>query len=294
MRKIVTLAALLTVLLVPSAFAAHYANFYVIPVASSTDGVNGTKWMSDLAIQNFQSTPLTVNLIFIQSGIGATDNIIAIEPPAGAQVTIPAGGSVLLQDVVKNAGGRTSAIGSILVGSADERPFTLTSRSYSMSPAGDTVGQTVPPVRDFLDNTLGTTNNATATAYIPGVISNDRFRSNVGFVVGNSSDAAPAQIEVTVKAADGSTLGSATYTVPAASFNHMQVPVRSIAQANFDIGAVEMRIVSGNAAVVPYASVIDNSTADAVFVLGHFPDNSPAAKTGSASIFERLFYNFTR
>ena len=273
--------------------ADHYADFYVLPVAAHTPGVNGTMWMSDVAIQNFQSTPLSVELAVIESGEGNSDNVFPIAATAdGMAVTVPANGSVLLRDVLAGHRGLGSVAGAILIGS--DRPFAVTSRTYSMTPDGNTIGQTVPPARNFIDNTIGDTNLATAVAYVPGLIDNGRFRSNLGAVVGNASATSALTVTVTVRNAAGATAGTRTITVGPGNFTHLQFNARSILGTQmFDIGSAEFRITEGDGAVVPYASVIDNSTADAVFVSGVFPDNTAVAAkairtTSTQSIFKSL------
>jgi hypothetical protein len=289
MRQLVRGALLLALLLVPAAsFANHYSDLYVIPVASHVNGINGTMWMSDVAIQNFSASPLNIQIFAIQAGNGITDNVFPIEGTNGF-MSIPAGGSVLIKDILNNFNGMSASTAALLVGG--DAPFAVTSRSYSSTPAGDTVGQTVLPVANFIDNTLGTTNNAGATAYLPGVIQNSRFRSNLGFVAGTASDAtSPMTVEFTAKGADGQTLGTKTFSIPAGLFQQLQFPFTQLTTSSVDIAGVTVRITSGNGAVLPYASVIDNVTADAVYVSGQFPPNSPAAKMGEGvNAFRALF-----
>ena len=279
--RILSLAAMLVI--AAAAHANHYADFYVLPAAAHTTGVNGARWMTDVAIQNFQSTPLTVQLAIIESGEGNSDNVFPISTGAASTTaTVPAGGSVLLRDILNSHRGLSSVTGAILIGS--DRPFAVTSRTFSMTPDGNTIGQTVPPARDFIDNTIGRTDLATAVAYVPGLIDNPSFRTNLGAVIGNGSSSADLVVNVTVRSADGTTAGTRTITVAPGNFTHLQFDVRSIIGARvMDIGSAEFRITAGNGAVVPYASVIDNQTADAVFVAGVFPNNNTAAGLFSAA-----------
>jgi hypothetical protein len=295
MSKTKLLILLVGALLAMPLAAQNSSDLYVIPVASHTSGQFGTQWMSDLAIQNTQSGPLTVQLIFIESGEGNPNNIFPVTTTntTGA-VTIPAGGNVLLKDVLNGYRGFGSTVGSLLVGG--DKPFALTSRSYSMTPAGNTIGQTVPPAANFIDNTVGVTNNQTAIAYLPGLINNAQFRTNIGFVAGNgSSSGQPMSVQVTVRNAAGSAVGTRAFTIPGGAFTHVQFSIGSVAPPSFDIAGAEVTITQGNGAVVPYASVIDNGSADAVFVLGQFPANAPfAGKTASSSVFRDLFIRMTQ
>lgn len=275
--------------------AQNSSDLYVLPVASHTPGLSGTTWMSDVAIQNPQSTPLTVQLVLIETGEGNPDNVFPVTTAntTGA-VTVPAGGSVLLKDVLNGYRGMANAAGSLIVGG--DKAFAVTSRSYSMTPAGNTIGQTVPPAANFIDNTVGVTNNSTAIAYLPGLINNAQFRTNIGFVAGNaSSSGQPMVVQITVRNASGSAIGTRAFSIPGGAFTHVQFNITSIAPVTLDIASATVSIVQGNGAVVPYASVIDNGSADAVFILGQFPNNAPAAgKTAFSSVFRDLFIRMTQ
>ena len=266
-----------------TAHANHYADFYVIPIAGNTPGQNGTNWMTDVAIQNFQNTPLTVQFVVIERGF-ATDNVSPLTTLDGAgSVTVPAGGNVMLKDILGGQRGMSGISGALLAGS--DRPFAITSRTYSMSPSGDTVGQTVPPSSNFLDNTLSPINLATAVAYVPGLVQNADFRTNLGFVAANGSGSGGAMnLAITIKGPDGATLGERNYSVASGAIMQMQISAREIAGANFNVGGAEFRITSGTGSVVPYASVIDNRTADAVFVGGVFPQNAGPSSLGKSTV----------
>jgi hypothetical protein len=169
----------------------------------------------------------------------------------------------------------------------------MTSRSYSMSPAGNTIGQTVLPAKDFIANLSGTSDN-TALAQIPGLINNAQFRTNLGFVAANgSATGAPMVVTITMRGGDGQVIGTRNFTVAYGAVEHLQFNSRSVSDRTFDIGSAEVRITSGSGAVVPYASVIDNATADAVFILGQFPLNSGAtASSSQPTIFRQWLDRF--
>ncbi|HVT02863.1 MAG TPA: hypothetical protein VHL58_05750 [Thermoanaerobaculia bacterium] len=287
-KKLITLFALAACMCAPMAFAAHFSDLYVIPVASHISGVNGTVFISDLSIQNFQSTPLTVTVLFIESGEGNAENVgnlVSTALPNGS-VTVPAGGTVILRDVLSGYQGKTTAlVGSLIV--SGDKPFAVTSRNYSVNAAGGTIGQTVPPARDFVENAIGDTINAMATSYLPGLISNAAYRTNVGFTA--AAGQAGAIIEIEIKDADGTSLGKRSFYIGPNLYEHVQVAVTTIASKGFDAGSATLRITNGDAAVAPYASVVDNISSDAVFITGVFPPNAPFAKVASSpSRFRQL------
>lgn len=273
MRKTTTALLLCLLLSAGAAQANHLADTYVIPVAGHTPGAGGIVWMSDLVIRNTSTQELTVELIFIETGEQTFDNI---QPLIGdhvdGSVTLQGNDTLLLADVLEGYRDRTSSLGAIILGG--NRPFAVTSRAYnSQSP----VGETVPPTRDFLENSLEQADNA-GFAYIPGVGQNAAWRTNFGFVAGAAGSAnTNMHIEVTVRAAAGGILGTRTFVIPPGSFAHQQVNLRSIAPGNFDVGTIDVRVSEGEGAVVPYASLIDNNSGEAAYIMGILPDTTPSS-----------------
>lgn len=285
MRTLAPLFLAATLLAGPGAQAGHYADLYVIPVASHTAGAHGTNWMSDVAIHNFQTTPLSAELVLIATGESTEDNVL---PLTGATpIVVPPGGTRIVADFMNGSG---AALGAVVIGA--DKPFALTSRSYSMSPSGDTVGQTVTASRDFLtDALLDSASNA--AAYLPGLILDNRFRTNIGFAAG-AGLSGPLLFQITIRNAEGAVLGSEKFLVPAGTYMHRQMPVTRFTSTGFSAGSAEVKIVGGDGAIVPYASVIDNGTADAVFVSGHFPPQTPFTQSALPSVFEQLLVRYGR
>ena len=283
MRK--TTLLLLACFLSVSAYANHYADTYVIPAAGHVEGANGAVWMSDLAIRNFGAAPITVQMIVVESGFQTGDNVYPLMSDASADGTIVVqpSSTVQLRDVLKNHRGMTNNLGALIVGA--NAPFALTSRAYSNTMP---LGQTVPATRDFLDNSLGTADN-TGTAYIPGIVSNARMRTNVGFVAGSAGSLTTEMtIEVSVRNSAGAVIGTRAITIPAGRFAHMQFPVASFTDQQFDIGSADFRITQGEGVVVPYASVIDNVTREAAYLMGVFPPTGPAQAIAPRNLFQSL------
>ncbi|HEX7831712.1 MAG TPA: hypothetical protein VF787_18805 [Thermoanaerobaculia bacterium] len=280
MRKTTALLFLCLVFAAGAAHANHYADTYVIPIVGHTVGANGTTWMSDVAIRNFRTTPLDVQLIVIESGFNTSDNVYPLTTGTNAGViTIGANSTVMLKDVLAGHRGLQNVTGALILGAS--APFAVTSRTYSNNMA---VGQTVNPERDFLDNSLENADN-TSTAYVPGIISNTAARTNVGFTAG-AGPGAPMTVEVTIRNASGGSLGIRSITVPAGNFMQIQFPVGSLTNTTFDNGSADFRIVSGEGVVVPYASIVDNASGNAAYVTGVFPETTSAA---AASLFNRSY-----
>jgi hypothetical protein len=269
------------------------SDFYVIPVASHTPGVNGQVWMSDVAIQNIQTTAINVQLVVIESGEGNSDNVFPLTTDTvNGSISVPAGGSVLLKDILNGYRGRTSTTASILVGA--DQPFAITSRSYVTEGDGSMVGQTVVPVSGFIDSTISRT-DPTARAFLPGLVSNAAFRTNLGFVAGNSSASGETMaVTVTLRNAAGAVIGTRLFAIPDGNFEQVQFGVTSISTSQFDVGSASFAVTQGNGSVVPYASVVDNRTSDASFILGQFPANTQLLSTPSLPSLMRQLFDRTR
>ncbi len=289
MRKTILAATIVAALAAPAAFAAHFADLYILPVAARTTGLNNTPFRTDVSLQNFQAVPITVQFLFIQGGEGNSENITNLQSNAlpNGTVMIPARGSAILTDVLDGfTGAGPNPFGAILVSS--DRAFAVTSRAYSPLPAGGTYGQTVSPVRDFIENALGETNNAGATSYLPGLVQNAGFRTNLGFVAAAGSNG--MTLEVILRDAAGADLGTRAFIIQPNTFVQTQFSVVSIANVQYNAASAEYRISNGDGAAAPYASIVDNVTADAVYVTGVFPPNDTSALSRSkgTSLFRRL------
>jgi hypothetical protein len=284
MRKTTILLLLCTVLAGTAAYADHYASTYVIPIAGHVRGGNGT-WMSDVAIRNIGTEPLTVEILVIESGANTLDNVYPLMSEfIDGSVSVGVNSTVLLEDVLQGHRGMENVSGALILGA--DRPFAVTSRAYNS--AGG-IGQTVPATRDFLDNSVGTIDNNTVV-YLPGIVQNADARTNIGFVAGAGGSAnVDMVVEVGVRSANGGVVGERIFIIPAGRFAHYQFNLRSIAGGTFDIGSAEIRIVEGEGTVVPYASVVDNHTGEAAYIMGQFPNSTPpAALSVRPSLFQRL------
>jgi len=292
MRKPLILSFLLACLLAPAALHAQsvYSDTYVIPAVAHTQGAFGNTWMSDVIITNFHPTQLTVQLVFVQSGEGNSDNIFPLTGGTiNGSVTVQPNNTLVLRDVLAGFNGQNNSLGALIVGG--DQTFAVTSRTYATNQNGQsTVGQTVTPARDFFENSTGRSDNS-AVAIIPGIVSNASTRTNIGFVAGSGSAAgATFAVEVTIRNSNGVSLGTRLVSIPPGNFTHTQFSVLSITNTPFDIGSAEFRILGGLGTVVPYASVIDNNTGNASYIMGQFPPSTALAKTAlDSNIFRSLF-----
>jgi len=237
-----------------TASAAQFDRFYVVPVAAHLPGANGTTWRTDVAVQNIQSTPITIEFALVESGEGLAGNVAAI----GSPVTVPAGGSMTIKDILQNQKGGAAVSGALLAG-ADE-PFALTSRTYNATSNG-TFGQTVSTAQDIATDG----SDDASTLYIPGIVQNAAFRTNLGLVISANS---PMTVTVMINDANGQSIGTRTFNVAAGVTTHVQFGVPSVTASAFDVAGAVVHITAGSGTVIAYGSVVDDVTGDASYISG--------------------------
>ncbi len=294
MRKTsILLVACAALLLAGSAHAQSvYSDTYVLPIVGHSTGAFGSVYMTDVSITNFNNDPLTVQLIVIEQGENTTDNVFPLTSGSiNGSVVVPARNTIVLHDVLNGFQSKTSAVGALILGG--DMPFAVSARLYNAKNGG--VGDTIPAVSDFFENGTGISDN-TAVAYIPGLINNSSFRTNIGFLAATgSASTAPLVVEVRIRDASGNSLGTRLITTQAGQFTQTQFPVSAITSTPFDIGSAEIRILGGSGVVVPYAAVNDNATGSSQFILGQFPPSTAlSSRSFGANLFRALFTIVTR
>jgi hypothetical protein len=224
---------------------------------------------------------MTVEMVLIESGDNTADNIFPLVTSSiNGSVTVGANSTVMLRDIL-NGYAVANITGALLLGA--DRPFAVTARAYSNRYP---LGQTIPAASRFFENSFGTADN-NAVVYVPGIMSNASTRTNIGFVAGAGSAAAMV-VEVTLRNATGGVAGTRTFFIPSGSFAHMQFSARSFANANVDVGTVEFRVIEGSGTIVPYASLVDNNTGEATYIMGQFPDSTGPTMSSVPSLFRLL------
>jgi hypothetical protein len=233
---------LVSLVIAVAARAADYADLYILPVAGHAQGANGTSWRSDVVLHNFQTTPITVEMVLIETGRSATAAPIAL-----ATTVVAAGETKVLADVLADED--RNVTGAMIIGA--DAPFVASSRTYAVLSGTRTLGQTVVPIGMAGDP-------AGDAVVLAGLAVDASQRSNIGFFAAASH--APFVVEIELRTAAGTPAGTERIAVDAEGFIHHQ----SLAP----IGAASalFRVVAGEGLVVPYGSVVDNRSAEAIFL----------------------------
>ena len=286
MRKLTLKILALTLVLAANLGAAEtLSSFYVIPFANHIPRSGGETEMTDVVLTNYQSNEIKVSIALISYGLQNTaSNLYGV-----MDVTVPAGRTVLLTDVLQSIPGEYanvgSALGALLVASDTNQAFAVSSRSYVRKSDGTTVGYSVPAVSDFLVESTGN-NGTTSNSYIAGVRNNDRYRTQVGFVIGNAGFL-PSFIEFTLRDANGTSLGTRAFFVEAGAFAQLEFPSTLIADRTFDVASIQVRIIGAGSATA-YAKVIDRATQDGTFISATEAGLTNGAQSKRANPFHSL------
>jgi subtilisin-like proprotein convertase family protein len=230
----------------PSTFAPRK----VIAAVAHTPGALGTTWQTDVRLFNPGAVDANVTAIFTHSGDEGWNHFAAVK------LSIAPRQVMALDDVVA-ATMRTSGVGQLeFLGDTDA--LIVTSRTFTRA-IGGTYGQFIPAV---------STSESAAIAYLPRIQITSNFRTNIGF-----AETAGGSGTVRVTLFDGGS-GSIVSQQDLAilPFGQLQFPATGAS-----LLTAQLSVVSGDARIVAYSSVIDNGTGDPIYVPGAAPQTGTFA-----------------
>jgi PKD repeat protein len=144
---------------------------WIVPVIANAAGASGTFWRSDLHLYNPNAQSAMVQLEFLPEG---QDN--GQGGKQAAAITLPAGATRSIADVLSASFGIIGAKGALAVSSS--RPVAVASRTYTNRPGGGTLGFGAPPIRPASLNAAART--------LAGARASDGYRSSVRLVSGRA------------------------------------------------------------------------------------------------------------
>jgi hypothetical protein len=217
-----------------------------IPVGSRDNGANNSIWVTDLGIFNPTSVTVTITIrIWVTSG------------PIDRTITLVPFGQRIITDIIGwfNPGLFTSAPISIV----SSQTLIITSRTYNQLAAGvicfptGTLGQILLGV--------GTTGTLAVgqQAWVPQLVENNFFRSNIGYT---NTGTTTAELTVRLYRGDGVQVGSYTVSLAPGEWKQKGRPFKTVAGlTTLNAGSARVTVTRGSGVVV-YGSVIDNITND--------------------------------
>jgi len=225
----------------------------MIPAAANTEGVGNSRWQTDIDLLNTGDAEAVVELALLRANQ-------ANPAPATEQVTVPAGGTTRLTNVLGSlfsAGNAALGI-KFLAGGAD-----VNARFYNTASAcGGTYGMMLPASFEsaaVLDGAPVFFHLLTHSAD-----PDTGFRVNVGFA--NATDV-ETTMAIELHAGDGTLLKTVSQTLE--GFEHRQITTifrQQPATASVAAGYAVVRSETQATMVYTYAMVIDNVSGDPVYI----------------------------
>jgi hypothetical protein len=220
----------------------------VIASAGRTPGANGTFWQSDVTLFNTGTSRLTVTVAYTPSLADLTNR------SASTSVAVDPNTTVAMSDIGLRLGVNNGS-GSLLLTSSGSG-LVATSRTYTSRADGGTFGQAIPP-------RLAT---AVSSSIVTGLRSDSFYRANIGLLNGGTGTIV---VELTLLAANGSTVATASTTLPAGANIQASTAGFFPGVNAATLGAFTVRArTSSPSAMFAYASVIDNSSGDPIYIAG--------------------------
>jgi subtilisin-like proprotein convertase family protein len=236
----------------PSTFAPRK----IIAAVAHTPGALGTAWQTDVRLFNGSSVTANVTAIFTHSGDEGWNHFAAVK------LSIAPRQVMALDDVVA-ATMRTSGVGQLeFLGDTDA--LTITSRTFTRANGG-TYGQFIPAV---------STSESAAIVDVSRIQITFNFRTNIGFA---ETAGGSGTVRVTLfDGGNGSIVSQQDLAI--LPFGQLQFPATGAS-----LMTAQLRVVSGDARIVAYSSVIDNGSGDPIYV----PSAAPRTGTFAAPVINQ-------
>jgi len=225
---------------------------YMVAGIAETEGLQQTRWKSDLAILNPGTDPAEVDLRYRHAG-GLAQSSLSLE----------SGAILELVNVAVDTFGEPDSAGAVEVMS--DRPLIVTARTYNDAPQG-TFGQFIPGVASSDGLAPG------EVATVSQLNSNDHARTNVGCVdlAGNG-----AAVRIRLFDGSGAAVGDEmTETIPAGGWFQRSRVFRAAGAGDCSGCYALVDVIGDGGPVWVYASVVDNESGD--------PTTIPMAKANPA------------
>ncbi len=243
--------------------AAASAQTLYIPASANAEGVNQTRWKTDLQLKAMGEAAATVTIELLESRQNNSN-------PVAVEHTVGAGESLRLTDLLDAEFSFTGTAALRLTATSGE--ILATSRTFNDAPAG-TYGQTVPAVADVDGIGFGTMSNLIQLSRSPDPSAG--FRTNIGLVnlVGSRT-----VVDLDLYSADGAHLGVLSHNLKAYEHRQLNDAFQLAGADDVPDGYAVVRTTSEEGRFIAYASVVDNGSGDAVFILGQAEIPAPPAE----------------
>jgi hypothetical protein len=233
-----------------------------VPAASSSAGVNGTFFHTDLWLMNrsFTSPVVTTLTYRCATGLACGDAVHA--------VTLQARQSIMLTDVIGRTFGAPSTSGAVEVSwPTTSGPVSASSQVSSPLPPAPAFGTFIPALP---------LSAAKMHAVFIGVASGGGLalgsRSNAGAY---NPQPTPVDLNFTLHKGDGTNLGTYTRTYQPNEAFQLSPNVFDLLGVGSTAASDAYLVVTATAPVFPYVTVIDNVSGDSSFLFASDDETAP-------------------
>jgi hypothetical protein len=196
--------------------------------------------------------------------------------PEQVSYTIPAGTCVRVGDIIGTAFGAEVSGGLRLT--VEQGDLITNSRTYNNDPDG-TYGQLVPAYHD--DEAIEHGESAALIHLSHSTSRLSGYRTNIGML---NAVASPITVEVRLCMASGAVIETLTYELRPYEFEQVGDIFAEAGSGNVADGFAVVRTTTAGARFFSYASVIDNRSADAIYVQPQVLPASSGPQPGGAII----------
>ena len=219
---------------------------WILPSSARAPGAGGAFYSTDLAIANTGAADAAFTLKFLGHDVDGTSG-------TETSFSLAAGKSATYADVLGSVFGLSSGYGAIQVASSTTS-LAVSSQTSTPAVGGGTFGQSVPAFGSVDLIRVGTPRT------IVGVREDSAFRTNL--ILANATTL-PLDVEVTLVAGSGSTLGTKRYSLLPLGMTQVSHVARALGVTSDVTGArAILSTPTAGGAFAVYASAIDATTND--------------------------------
>jgi hypothetical protein len=252
----------------PGTLPAASGSSLFVAASAHVAGSNDTNWRTDLGIHVIGHEDAVIDVELLRHGRDNSD-------PPSAELTLEAGRSATLEDVLESEFGMTGTAALRLT--PRRGTVAVTSRTYNLLddgnslglPAGATFGQFIPALLESAVIAAGDEGRIIQLSHDPGAAQGSR--TNLGLVNATGESAA---VEVDLFTAGGQLLGTVSRQLRPFEYRQLDRVFELVTIGEVADGYAVVRPITAGAAVFAYASIVDNLTGDPIAVI---PRAEPAA-----------------
>jgi hypothetical protein len=263
MRKTVLL---LTAILITIAGSEIPAQTLYIPAAAHSAGVGGAQWRTDVEVLACGDNQASFTIELLRANQ-------ANPSPAQVSFTLSPVASRRYQDLLGSSFSYSGSAGLRLT--ATSGSIIANSRTYNNDPQG-TYGQFIPAFPESEAISFG--KDAALIHLSRSSSTSTGFRTNIGFLNINNQT---TRVEVELYRAGGSLYGTLVYILQPFEYRQINDIFDDVGAGNVTDGFAIVRTTTAGGRFFAYASVVDNQSADPVYVSpAEIPEASPSGGDG--------------